>query len=466
MRLGFGLAATFLLATQASNCLFTALPSMRQKTYVMEKLVPDATAALKRVVQVISPPTGNLFLARSCGNYYDLNGEIVCNTVREPGTCGSFEGAATLDEDYFGDYQTCTCFQGSQSSADCDCTTHTGGAGVPLADAVLYVTAAVTAACCTDCTTVAVGGYCYQETDTNRPVALFANICPDMLSTANSSHGTNLDTFVHELIHGLAMSSDLYGYFQDSSGNLIGSENVMVDDHIVTTRVREAMASQYSCSSTTGAPLENEGGTGTAGSHWEKRVMLDELMVGSTSGDRAVLSDITLAFLQDSGWYATPYAVSAHLAWGYHEGCSILEAPCVDQAPVNEYFCFGSVGTLGCSFDYSSVGFCAEDPLTDSCNYQYGFRDYACDDPSHATAQRTDIYGHYFGTDGRCIPDGHETWQRTDGYYWDGNFGCYQGVSERIAALPPAPTREITRAAATMSVTLPLVNATVPPAWT
>ena len=52
-----------------------------------------------------------------------------------------------------------------------------------------------------------------------------------------------------------------------------------------------------------GAPLENEGGYGTVDSHWERRLFLGEIMVGSSAiSSRSVLSNLTLALAEDSGW--------------------------------------------------------------------------------------------------------------------------------------------------------------------
>ena len=52
-----------------------------------------------------------------------------------------------------------------------------------------------------------------------------------------------------------------------------------------------------------GAELENEGGSGTQWSHWEESLFYDEIMTGLSSGaGRSVLSNLTLALMEDSGW--------------------------------------------------------------------------------------------------------------------------------------------------------------------
>ena len=60
--------------------------------------------------------------------------------------------------------------------------------------------------------------------------------------------------------------------------------------------------SQFGCNSLSGAELEDDLGSGTALSHWEKRTFGNEIMVGVTDGYATVVSRITLAFFEDSGW--------------------------------------------------------------------------------------------------------------------------------------------------------------------
>ncbi|KAK1317921.1 hypothetical protein QJS10_CPA05g01604 [Acorus calamus] len=50
-----------------------------------------------------------------------------------------------------------------------------------------------------------------------------------------------------------------------------------------------------------GLELEDGGGRGTSGSHWEKRLLMNEIMTGSVD-TRSVVSKMTLALLEDSGW--------------------------------------------------------------------------------------------------------------------------------------------------------------------
>ena len=105
-------------------------------------------------------------------------------------------------------------------------------------------------------------------------------------------------------------------------------------------------------------------GSGTEASHWEKRVMLGELMVGTaSSGNRATISDLTLAVFADSGWFEPVYDVQA-------PRCFYNSAWCAD-ADVRDRFVWGR--DRGCAFVTSNCDgdawrapgyWCAADPLT------------------------------------------------------------------------------------------------------
>ena len=62
--------------------------------------------------------------------------------------------------------------------------------------------------------------------------------------------------------------------------------------YLATPATRSVARGYFGCPTLPGAELENSGNAeGTAGSHWEKRILLNELMTGSiSSGIREVLS--------------------------------------------------------------------------------------------------------------------------------------------------------------------------------
>ena len=69
--------------------------------------------------------------------------------------------------------------------------------------------------------------------------------------------------------------------------------------------MREAR-SYYNCSDILFLPLEDEGGSGSAISHWERSQFNNEIMTAS-SVPNSKISVFTLALLEDSGWYSIDF---------------------------------------------------------------------------------------------------------------------------------------------------------------
>jgi len=120
----------------------------------------------------------------------------------------------------------------------------------------------------------------------------------------------NVDTALHELTHVLAFSPNLYDHFVDASGNTIGSSNVYSSavkrgqqtTLIKTPKVLEVSKEHFGCNTIEGMELENQGGSGSLGAHWERTILHNEYMTAS-SINLAAVSKFTFALLEDSGWY-------------------------------------------------------------------------------------------------------------------------------------------------------------------
>ncbi|KIH64412.1 Leishmanolysin [Ancylostoma duodenale] len=248
------------------------------------------------------------------------------------------------------------------SSDDCY-TTGEEGHGIKDADFVLYVTAISTKRC-DSVDTLAYAAHCQQEAELDRPVAGHVNLCPASLSTHRHDREILLSTVKHEILHALGFSVGLYAFFRDENGkprtrrnrygkpislnkelgyyewdrNTIttilredwwtGEGKVVHPVHMmVTPRVREEARQHFACDLLEGAELENQGGDGTALTHWEKRVFENEAMTG-THTQNPVYSRLTLALLEDSGWYKPNYENAEELHWGRKLGCDFVRKSC------------------------------------------------------------------------------------------------------------------------------------------
>ncbi|CAL8120069.1 unnamed protein product [Orchesella dallaii] len=240
----------------------------------------------------------------------------------------------------------------------------TAGAGIAEADFVFYVSALQTHRC-KHGFTVAYAAHCQQESALDRPIAGHANLCPKSISTKPQELDTLISTVKHEILHALGFSVSLYAFYRDDSGNPLTprdnkgkpplnaemqarqwSDRVikMVErkdwkvregnitrkmQMIVTPRVVQEVRRHFNCPDLEGAELEDQGEEGTALTHWEKRIFENEAMTG-THTQNPVYSRITLALMEDTGWYRANYNKAQDLNWGHQLGCDFAKKSCME----------------------------------------------------------------------------------------------------------------------------------------
>lgn len=76
---------------------------------------------------------------------------------------------------------------------------------------------------------------------------------------------------------------------------------------IVTPTVLQVARRHFGCEAMDGVYLEDEGGPGSKGSHWETRIFFRAAMKAA-SGKGTQVVEPTLAFFEDTGWYRANYS--------------------------------------------------------------------------------------------------------------------------------------------------------------
>lgn len=150
----------------------------------------------------------------------------------------------------------------------------------------------------------------------------------------------------------------------------VGANDARTTRTIINSpRVVAWARNHFGCSTIQGVELENQGGSGTAGSHWEKRVVFNEYMSGTASRN-PVFSELTLALLEDSGWYRVNYTQAGQLLWGHGMGCDFTNRGCNNWPRYQGYFCSDN-DKKGCTADYQAKGVCQIASATVATEYQY-----------------------------------------------------------------------------------------------
>jgi len=134
---------------------------------------------------------------------------------------------------------------------------------------------------------------------------------------------------------------------------------------------------------------------------------------------------MTLAFLQDTGFYTANYATKDSMTFGRGAGCGFATEKCNTAAGgAGTWFCFEQDSAFtACTIDRKYIGYCAiddydaalpayfryfDDPFRggplfgDGCPWIVGYDNRKCDDGSITVGAADQALGYYFGDGGRC----------------------------------------------------------------
>jgi hypothetical protein len=125
--------------------------------------------------------------------------------------------------------------------------------------------------------------------------------------------------------------------------------------------------------------LEDQGGEGSIGSHWEARYMLGDYMI-SIDYNEIVISDITLALFEDTGFYKVNYYTGGLFRFGKNQGCSFLEEKCLQndngyiKTSFPNEFCFEKDHSY-CGSSHLSRGKCSINTYVEELEEKYQYFD-------------------------------------------------------------------------------------------
>mmetsp|Transcript_3962 Transcript_3962/g.3382 ORF Transcript_3962/g.3382 Transcript_3962/m.3382 type:complete len:194 (-) Transcript_3962:547-1128(-) len=166
----------------------------------------------------------------------------------------------------------------------------------------------------------------------------------------------------------------------------------------------------------------------------------------------AAVSEMTLGFLEGTGWYLVNYSKADSFAWGKERGCSFLTDPCIEDVvgkpPISDEFC-ETLNSHGCTADHTHKAICAAkhappDPIftglyfdyydnqtistdwySDNCPYYIPYDYGNCKETSHDSNEI--LVDEYYGGDSKCFVHTLTKSSLSD-YYHPGNVrgGCFK----------------------------------------
>ena len=169
-------------------------------------------------------------------------------------------------------------------------------------------------------------------TNSNRPYGGVLYINTNLNFNKGNTNQYLKNILLHEITHILVFHP--YFFTALKLNQTEGSNSYIISPKAVA-KARE----HFDCSSITRIPLENQGGTGSVGSHWESRYMLGDYMISTDYPDQAI-SDITLGLFEDSGFYKVNYYSGGLFKFGKGKGCKFFNKDCIENEKATfEEFC-------------------------------------------------------------------------------------------------------------------------------
>ena len=241
-----------------------------------------------------------------------------------------------------------------------------------------------------------------QNDQLDRPTVGYTGICfgpMDPSDRSSKTHQRRLTTVAHEFTHILGMNSyDLPYFYNPKTGkprtsrdqyNKPPTENVLcvngkrqtvekassdtvvqvqtangyIAYEVVTETVRQVARNQFGCQELIGGRLENQptGEDDCYGSHWDHRLYNNDFMAAVYTGSTQYVTALTLALLEDSGWYKPNYSIAENSPWGLGAGCEFINEECIQDGEVPkwgaEFFC-NSPEAIGCTPDKQLLAYC------------------------------------------------------------------------------------------------------------
>jgi len=274
--------------------------------------------------------------------------------------------------------------------------------GVRNADVAIYVRAEN----CGIQGAIAGASVCSLNTRDFRPAVGVITYCLDshVLKSIDPNDPEVVPVSIHEITHVLGMNSQLYPFYINSETGQTLVKNIRTQSapsvemctdgvarrvlmpssevlqrsesssgarhyEVVTPTVKAIVRNQFDCQELTGARLENQptAPSDCFGSHWDERLFFTESMSAILGWEHNAFSSLTLALLEDTGWYKGNYEMTTMSTFGLGAGCGFVNEDCINEdgtipASSKGFFC-NSLSTLRrqslhCTPTHEGIGYC------------------------------------------------------------------------------------------------------------
>lgn len=276
---------------------------------------------------------------------------------------------------------------------------------------------------------------------------------------AYPSFEVRMQVLIHESMHILGFSTSAMNKWRKPDGSLYSASELTTTASIrgtsrpfvITPTVLQTVKDAFDCPSMIGAEMDSES------SHWSMRAIYNDIMISHISFP-PIFSNVTLALLQDTGWYFANYSYSQAPIWAKDQGCDIFTTKCITNGVTNfPNFCTNS--NKGCDpmnlyrskcniktyssvipseYQYFSSEFVGgDDTSIDYCGYKKPYSSGSCHGTGISTSLASSYYGETIGSSSKCFDGTILKVGYTSSTLWHGS--CYptncSGTSAIITVL-------------------------------
>jgi hypothetical protein len=235
---------------------------------------------------------------------------------------------------------------------------------------------------------------CKLLSSNGRPVVGQINFnMHSMKGGSDADFQSDLMVVLHEMTHSLGFSNTLYDNFAKPAKVATTTLGGRTYSYLNVEPLTSKLKAYFGCSSIPGAILEDQGGSGSAGSHWERRIFSNEYMTASQINDQRI-SELTLALLDGTGWYEVNYAMADPFYFGKGEGCGFL-------SKCSGYKEYCSASGDACTFHGAAGGYCNSDSFSDGCNFVRAYSNHDCTNAGNAGGAT--LGAEYYGYGSKCF---------------------------------------------------------------
>ncbi len=259
---------------------------------------------------------------------------------------------------------------------------------------------------------ITVGNIWIVEEKTSRPIVGELGLNPSYYFGKENSMIFLEKLIFHQLIHILAFNP-----FVTQNKKLLFQEDNKY--YITSPKVILKAKAHFNCDKIKSIEIDSDM------FHWKPRYMLGDIMINKVYSEM-VLSEMTLALIEDTGFYKVNYFTGGLFGFGKNEGCAFLEEKCKinDKNIFPKTFCEKEKQVF-CSRSRTSLGDCSiefedeeiynnfNDKIIDDCfistDYKksvylsYSYENYLVTNCRYGKSKTHSHYGEVMGENSACF---------------------------------------------------------------